>query len=412
MRILLIHDEIYPEAGANSRIVYRIVDELLHHNDVSITILGCARTPEQRTDNYRGCPIIHKPWNTIEKYAQIASGLHNKWLKYVLFPRSVIYRLQSQKWREPRDIEFIRWIKQHLNQFDVILACSVPYYTLAVAAEFGEQIPVVFYQMEALHGNLSPYAKNRTEDEIEIKWDKMAQKIIMTDLIYKQYLQHPTCCNADKVVLAEFPNIVNRKEILTQNTYLQPDRINICFIGQFYPIIRHPQYLFDIMEKLENTNIHLSIFGGVNGKLAPEYMEKYFSNKLPNVHYYGYVLPEVADTVMMQADILVHMGNTIVDVLPSKILDYISTGKPILNICKTKLCPTLSILANYSNCMNIVEPEEPITDELINQIVDFCTKYKGITIPFSQIEKQYEQYTPKYVGKIFYDTLHAAINEN
>lgn len=411
MRILLIHDEIYPEAGANSRIVYRMVDELLRYGDVKITILGCARTKEQRAATYRGCPIIHEPWNHVERYHAAESKSTKKWLRYLLYPRSIFYRMYNKKWKEPRDFEFFRWVKQHFHQFDVILACSVPYYTLAIAAEFGRQIPIVYYEMEALHGDMPPFTKNITEDAIEIKWDNMAQKIIMPNLIKKQYLLYPTRCNAHKVVLAEFPNIVQKVNSAISTNYLKSHRINLCFIGQFYPIIRHPQYLFDIMEQLEGTDIHLSIFGGVNGHFPPEYMSQYFTNKLPNIHYFGYVMPDVADAVMMEADVLVHMGNTTPYSLPSKILDYISSGKPILNICKNKFCPTLSIVKRYPLCLNIIEPDEQISDILINKIVDFCKQYKGKQIPFSEIEPLYEEYTPKYVGKIFYDTLHSAIDE-
>lgn len=397
MRILLLHDEIYPNTSANARIVYRIVDELLTHNDVEVTIVGRAQTQEQFAPNYKSAKVVHGPWLNAIKYLQLVHKLGQwKVLRYILFPHSIAYRLFHKQLREPYQVEFLLWTYKHRHEFDVVLACSMPEYTVAIAAMMSKYIPVVYYYMEPL---LSMVEQRK-------EWDAKASKIILPSIYASTTLGE----NNRKNVLAEFCNIVERPMVATAQLATTYD-FNLAFVGKFYPTVRHPQYVFDIIEQLQSRGKYgLHVAGGFNGLFPEPFIDKYFTNTLPWLHYYGFVQPDVADSYLLQSDVLVHIANKTSSQMPSKILDYIATGKPILNFYYNDDCPTLPVLKQYSMALN-VKMEEPITDELINQIVDFCTKYKGRTIPFSQIEQQYEQYTPKYVGNIFYKTLQTAINE-
>lgn len=398
MRILLLHDEIYPNTSANARIVYRIVDELLTHSDVEVTIVGRAQTQEQFNPFYKSAKVIHQPWLNAVKYLQLVQKLGRwKFLRYILFPHSIFYRRFHNQLSEPYQVEFLFWAYQHRREFDVVLACSMPEYTVAIAAIMSKYMPVVYYYMEPLL---------RMADQRKV-WDTKATKIILPSIYASTTLGE----NNRKNVLAEFCNIVERPMVTTVQL-VEFHNVNLAFVGKFYPDVRHPQYVFDIIEQLQSRGKYgLHVVGGFNGPFPKPFVDKYFTNNLPWLHYYGFVQPDVADSYLLQSDVLVHIANKTSSQMPSKILDYIATGKPILNFYYNDDCPTLPVLKPYPMALN-VKMEEPITDELISQIVDFCTKYKGTTIPFSQIEQQYKQYTPKYVGNIFYKTLQLAINES
>ena len=51
-----------------------------------------------------------------------------------------------------------------------------------------------------------------------------------------------------------------------------------------------------------------------------------------SIFIHGTVAREVATEAIMKADVLVNIGNTTTYQLPSKVVDYVSTGKRILNI--------------------------------------------------------------------------------
>lgn len=397
MRILLLHDELYPNTSANARIVYRLVDALIRYDDVHITILGCARTPEQSQSTYKTCPIIHTPWNNTCRYLKLVNSLGKfKFLRYLLWPKSILYRIWHKRFSEPRDTEIYLWLNQHKSEFDILLACSAPTYTIAIASRFGKRMPIVYYYMEPL----------LQMKEQRASWDSKASKIILPKIYANSTLGE----SKRKNVIAEFCNIVERAT--NANTqFTKTHNINFAFMGKFYPEVRHPQYVFDIMERLQNLGDYgLHIAGGFNGSFPQQFIDKYFKNTLPWLHYYGFVNPDVADSYLQQADVLVHIANKTNTQMPSKILDYIAMGKPILNFYYIDDCPTLDVLTKYPMVLNI-KMDQPITEALLGTIDNFCKEYKGKQIPFSEIEPLYKEYTPKYVGKIFYDTLHSAIDE-
>ena len=125
---------------------------------------------------------------------------------------------------------------------------------------------------------------------------------------------------------------------------------------------------------------------------------------------HGIVPPSVADDIMLQADVLLHVGNAVDSLMPSKILDYISSGKPILNICKIPTCPTLPLMERYPLGMTVNESDE-ITEELLDSITRFCTTSKDKSIPFDQIHQLYYDSTIDYVGDRFYDIINEVCNQ-
>ena len=406
-RVLYIVDEAYPTTSANGRIVYRIIDELIKYSDITVTILTHAQTKEQlQQTNYHECPIIHRPNIRANEVVQLNQKLgKRKRLRYLMMPRTIYYRLSGES--DYFMAEAKRWIQKHLNEFDVIVANSMPFYPLELASIFGSQKPVVLYKMEPVaHIGRDDFEQCKA---IEEKWDNNARAIITEGLIYKFYQQYASNENLAKTTIAEFPCIIKRKQD-DEGHRLSQDTINLVYVGKFYYQKRDPRYLFALMDRLHEKGIRLTIAGGYYySGLPKEVISKYFTNKIPYITYLGELPAEQADALLNEADILVHLGNRISDQMPSKILDYISSGKPILNLFGIDDCPTLPYLERYPMALNIKNGTE-ITDDLIEQISQFICQSKGKQIPFEQIEKEYRECTPAFVGQQFYEVIQSVTN--
>ena len=61
---------------------------------------------------------------------------------------------------------------------------------------------------------------------------------------------------------------------------------------------------------------------------------------------------------MAKSDVLINIGNSVPVHMPSKTLEYINTGKPIVNFYKFKDCPTLYYTNRYPICQNVFEGDE------------------------------------------------------
>lgn len=413
-RVLFIQDNLFLTPDANVRIVFRLIDHLINHHNLDVSLVGRASLDGEYVDEYKGCKLIHEPNIRVLKARKLKNklGKYLHLLRYILMPRTISYRLHNNE--EPYVVELRKWLCKNAHTYDLIIATCSPYYPLKVASEIGAKVPVIYYKIDPVATITIP--KHPSMDfqyatvENEIKFDNCASRIITTDVIFKYYNQLPTTVNADKVVLLNYPNIVERNISNEDNNIVSTfdqTKVNLCFIGTFYSDVRNPQYLLNLMEQLRGTNMVLHIIGSMGD--CADMIKASMANGVTNVVYHGIVPPSVADDIMLQADVLLHVGNAVDSLMPSKILDYISSGKPILNICKIPTCPTLPLMERYPLGMTVNESDE-ITENLLDSITHFCTTSKDKSIPFDQIHQLYYDSTIDYVGDRFNDVINEVCN--
>lgn len=413
-KVLILQDSLCAQPDANSKLVFRLCEQLVHLG-YDVSVMGVARNKEDHVSDYHGIHLIHEPADRVNAVQRLTDRLGKfKWLRYAVCPRTIGYRLNIHTYSSYY-MEARWWLKRNISSYDVLIACCSPYYPLSLAAEVADRIPVIYYKIDPVgthDQNISNWDERLATIANEIKWDDVTMRIITTDVIYHVFNQLPTRVNAHKVVLASYPN-VRRLPVISNQQSVNSKQCNLYFIGKLYADIRNPQYLFDLIEKLKGTGIMLHIVGPISYKgFDKAFIEKYFKNNVPNICYHGAVSPAEADTLLTQADVLVHIGNTIDSQMPSKILDYISSGKPILNICKIRTCPTIPLMERYPLGLTIFEDEGfGIRDERLEEVKDFCITNKGKQIPYEEIEKIYPECTIEYVGKQFDEAIQDAIRE-
>lgn len=414
-KILFIHDNLFLSPDANSRIVFRLIQYLQEYCDADVSLMGRATCAEEYAYDYRGCHLIHQPQMRIEEARTLKKKLGKfHLLRYVMMPRTIGYRIHNNE--EPYVVEARKWLRKHATEYDVIVATCSPYYPLKLAAEISKIVPIIFYKIDPVA--TAPIGDKPNKDsrlvtiENEIIWDNCASRIITTDVIFKYYNQLPTKVNADKVILLNYPNIVERKLSDNVNNKIvesfDKNKINLCFIGKFYSDVRNPEFLLNLMNQLQNTNVVLHIIGPMGE--CVEIISRHLSKNCSNIIYHGVVSPTMADDIMLHADILLHVGNAVDSLMPSKILDYISSGKPILNICKIPSCPTLPLMERYPNGMTIYEYEN-LTDDVLSNVVSFCEDNKGKQIAFKEIFNIYYNSTISFVGEKFNEVMTSVINK-
>lgn len=414
-KIIILQEDLFLDPGANTKLVFRLCEQL-REIGYDVSVLGIAHSEAEQVAEYRGIHLIHEPDNKTAEMRQLKQRLSRfHWLRYILRPRSIWYRLNNDRYT-PFYLETRSWLRKHAHEYDALIACCSPYYPLALAAEVADRIPVIYYKIDPVGswGNKSGRDETLATIDNEIKWDNAASRIIMPDVVYRDYMRLPTKVNGNKVEVAQFPNVrpivpLPQRSKIVEN--FEPSKINLLFVGKFYAEIRHPQYLFDLMEQLRDTPIVLHIVGPLNYMgFDQAYIDRYFTNQIPNIRFHGAVPPTEADDILLYADGLVHLGNSVDTAMPSKILDYISSGKPILNICKIRTCPTLPLMERYPIGMTIFE-DEGVSDLMSERVREFCSINKGKQIPYDEIKKLYPECTIEYVGNQFDETIQTAIKE-
>jgi len=113
----------------------------------------------------------------------------------------------------------------------------------------------------------------------------------------------------------------------------RPRRINkMGYFGALYAPTRTPDAFLDLLSK--TFALRPDLRGRLEihfyGEIFPEFFEKL--NAEPCIRLHGLCSREVVRAAMQEMDILLNIGNTTDFQLPSKAVDYLAGGKPVLNL--------------------------------------------------------------------------------
>ena len=102
----------------------------------------------------------------------------------------------------------------------------------------------------------------------------------------------------------------------------------------------------------------------------------------------------VALAYLSAADVLLSIGNAESPMAPSKIYEYMSTGKPILHVYSWAEDPCLEPLARYGNALLIQEGDP----EAVVKMEEFLNHRK--VLAFSDVARLFHTSTPEYTTHI------------
>ena len=94
-----------------------------------------------------------------------------------------------------------------------------------------------------------------------------------------------------------------------------------------------------------------------------------YTKTFPHMHYIGLLNHEQVIKYMQESDILINIGNNLTGMVPCKIFEYMSTGKPILTTIKIDDDPSTTYYKRYGKCLVIDERNH--VDASVKQIVNF-----------------------------------------
>lgn len=289
------------------------------------------------------------------------------------------------------------------SKYDVIVTMSGRYYVTTAVMQYCKKHDkkFIFYQVDPCSSNSSLPCENiRARERLEQEIYENATAVITTPLIYSEQQKIMSKEIMKKVTPMEFPLISEREDFPVEKT--EKNKPCCMFLGSIYGGIRNPNYTISLFEPLLKDNMVELHFVGVREEELQEEFQKI------GITCHGKVELQKAFAMMQQADFLVNIGNSVLNQLPSKVLDYISTGKPIINICKSRKCPSITYMDKYPMSINIFE-EYDLKGAQIELLREFITANFGKKVEYTEIEKIYYDCTPKYCAKLLEDMLNKAI---
>ncbi len=276
--------------------------------------------------------------------------------------------------------------------FDAIISVSAPFYTSKALARLRTNARKCIFLCD-------PYGRhytmgNRRTRAMEKKAFAAVDAAMVPALLSEDYAD-------PKVISYEFPGVVTTQPPHRAGAY-DDKKINLVFVGSLYADIRSPEYLYELLRRLDSDRYHLTVVGGTYGYFSQEFHEKYDEIVKKCVTVVGKVDRERARQYLWQADVLVNIGNRIENMLPSKVLEYISTGKPVLNITQIRECPSLPYFEKYGNTLTL-HTDEPVTDAQLRDLREFLEKRERV--PEKVVAERFYTAMPAYVAGQLKDLL-------
>ncbi len=378
-KILIVSTEFYPEDNANTNCLYKIVDELIKRQYSVFAVSMTCNEKLKEDEYYRGCNIKRVIVHEQTAADRIVSALSkNKLLIllkiFVAFFLS-IYVKHAKKHKAKKLIKEL----SDKHDFEYVISVLKPDDNHKLAYKYANKK----YKWILL--NFDPFVFNFYGDSdskakrIYKKWLKRASGVIDLEGINEDYKKH------GYYPYKNIPHIsVPLPNLFINNNPNKPaggDRFTIRYTGRFYKKIRNPEPLLKLLDKIDKNRFTAEFYGLCCDYLRTEY------EKLPEcAELKGIVSAEKCKELTDSADILVNVGNTVTNQVPSKVFECIGSGKPIINIYYNDDDIGLKFFEKYPKVLNIRADDEPDMQKLDAFLNDIEP------VPASKLREIYSEY--------------------
>lgn len=384
MRVLIITNYCFKSRSANGYCIENIINSLCRY-DIEIDIVSFNSNSEKYELNSK--VHIYYVMNRIFKksnlFTKVIQGLANRFVAEFIDPDlNVLYMNKA--------IHVLQKLCKS-NQYNCVISSLGGRTAVKLGLYIKKQTglkwisvymdpPVKFNYI--YHNNKPYYSKCLKQDE-EILEE--CDKILFEENIYNKMMTDRFC---NKYVKIGIPLIVKRQ---TCENEKDAYRVKIAYFGALSITMRNPKYTIEFFSKF--NFLQLDFYGD---KTTESLVDKY---KTSNIRYCGNVSHEQIGKYIEKYDYLLNIGNANFVQIPSKIYDYMTYRKPIINIVK-KGDPTIKIIKDYKYGISLIEEDESNGIQLkkfINSKVSPPT--------YEELTKTFYINTPEYSAKLIRNEL-------
>lgn len=378
MKLLIMTGPLHPLPGNNANLIGKLIPYLLNAgHEIHLFSAAFGSSVKELPNECFGVPVH---WATDQKH---------DWKRKLLYP-AISKATDPDGFSDALQVQiFLRDLKDVCKAFpfDAVLSTSEPFPMACAAAQLygGQKALYIMDPPERVSERKGTQYRSKMLPTIL----KSQGTLITTPFILEALKAHDLLIPG-KVETVGFPMITDNR---TAKKKQADGKISLLFCGWLYSDIRSPQYFLDIVSRLDER-FEVTFMGKECELLQERFPTKSKATliTLPNQPY------DVALQAMADANVLINIGNSVPVHMPSKTLEYINTGKPMVNFYKFADCPTLYYTKRYPLALNLFEEEKDM-DAAAQRFVRFCEENVGKTVDRDWIKAEYADCTPRYIAQ-------------
>lgn len=406
--IVVFAGDIYPNPSPNGVCLSKLIDSLKEYYNFTIIMIDQSNTAKQLTIDGVEYINITCFTNRIQNYAVNKKGIVVKIFQVIAkLARGVKTAVTWMRYEGFYYRGCIHVIKRLLKnkKIDCIIAACYPF-----SAVYAAYVVKKKFAINYITYILDDYSSARNLRKICLFRNRFERKDVeaMKNLMLSAKVNFVTEGFLHSKIFADVKENVKSKivgfplldaEIKNISESCCHEIPQIVFTGSFVQGVREPNALMKLFsfDEVNKVKLTLCTRGNYQDVLAQ------WAQHRTNIDYKGTVSREVSMQMIESADILLNVDNMNLHQIPSKIFEYMQTGKPIINLYYYK--EQKSLLSNYPNVIQI--DQNDITDNSAKEVVKFCFANMGKTCDTALIYEKYKIYTKQYLTEIFKKEIEA-----
>ncbi len=340
-KILVLCDRIPPEHSATGKIEYHIAKELSQRTQVHLVCLAQERREYAEQELY-----IHTVQSRYGKYRQLVEQAQTKRglckllqkVKYRIYYQ-IAQRMGADEVKDHKR-QLIRTCHRIIKEqkINTLLVASNPFANQEIAAQLVKKNPGLRWYAHMMDSSRhNAVSANGAEHERRILSDTrkiFAMPVLGYDTDFCADFQ-------DKLLFLDLPIIPIKAGGIRQQTENKAT-VDYIYTGLFYKEIRNPENLLKVFSSLPKNHIlHLYSRG------CEDILKSYQQALGQKLQIHGFVDTQALEKAVAEADVLINIGNTVANQVPSKVYEYIAAGKPVLSFYQNEDDLSLAHLKKY-----------------------------------------------------------------
>ena len=400
-KLLVLAYEYFPMENANTRIIRIVCGRLAAWYDIDlVTVRLSGDSPAEEKGSIR---VLRVPAYSF--HPEKCTGSLTPFVLGKMVTEKILGKVTHEETRMVERL-YEQGIRKAVSaaDYDAIVSFSAPIPAHGCASRLAKETGVPWiavcldpYFSHLVFGPERLEARKKREESIM----NAASAVLMTYPTDRHYIRAGVSFR-EKIRGLELPGIVLREkdpEAVTEPVN-GSGTVRCSYIGGLIRVYRDPRPTISLFSEV-GDGIEMNFIGPI-----PDAEESDFFPAGCPCRYLGPKGGEALAKEYEDADVLVNIGNSVDNFMPSKIFEYISTGKPIINVYKIPECPTLKYLAEYPLALCV--SEEEILQDLPGcaaKVRAFCLENRGKRVSAEEIGRLYAANT----YEAFTETLRDAI---
>lgn len=289
------------------------------------------------------------------------------------------------------------------GRIDAIVAFYFPFESVEAMRLFCKNnmhVNSIVFELDSVGDGVSNTPLKGLVDHAYEKWLSHVYCEVTSIIIMKSHKEYWMARFGDyfdnKVIVSDIP-VLLEKERLEMDDH---EPIRLIYSGLIEKRYRSPTYLLQVLKELSRLfSITMSFYS--KGDCEEEIQTA--SNDINEIHQYGYVEPDYLDKAILNSDYLISIGNSFSKSVPSKLITYISYGKPIIHFSSQNNDICNDYLNRYPLAL-VIDQSMPIGDS-VDRIITFFDETKGKQVLWDDISNIFRENMPDYSARLIIDLI-------